>query len=132
MAKYLDLQDLKLELHELEYKQDLALSKKELFLYKQTKLVYGLILTAGISAMSFYTFFYVLNAFKFFSFVLWVSMSISLLLFLSSKLIYAITKSHEYSKRKAALDQDVLLVEQHIEELTTANLLAELKMSSVT
>ena len=73
MAKYLDLQDLKLELHELEYKQDLALSKKELFLYKQTKLVYGLILTAGISAMSFYTFFYVLNAFKFFSFVLWVS-----------------------------------------------------------
>jgi len=132
MAKYLDLQDLKLELHELEYKQDLALSKKELFLYKQTKLVYGLILTAGISAMSFYTFFYVLNAFKFFSFVLWVSMSISLLFFLSSKLIYAITKSHEYSKRKAALDQDVLLVEQHIEELTTANLLAELKMSSVT
>jgi hypothetical protein len=131
MAKYLDLQDLKLELHELEYKQDLALSKKELFRCKQTKLVYGLILTAGISAMSFYTFFYVLNAFKFFSFVLWVSMSISLLLFLSSKLIYAITKSREYSKRKAALDQDVLLVEQHIEELTTANLLAELKMSSV-
>jgi hypothetical protein len=132
MAKYLDLQDLKLELHELEYKQDLALSKKELFRCKQTKLVYGLILTAGISAMSFYTFFYVLNAFKFFSFVLWVSMSISLLLFLSSKLIYAITKSREYSKRKAALDQDVLLVEQDIEELTTANLLAELKMSSVT
>lgn len=131
MAKYLDLQDLKLELHELEYKQDLALSKKELFRCKQTKLVYGLILTAGISAMSFYTFFYVLNAFKFFSFVLWVSMSISLLLFLSSKLIYAITKSREYSKRKAALDQDVLLVEQDIEELTTANLLAELKMSSV-
>jgi hypothetical protein len=131
MAKYLDLQDMKLELHELEYKQDLALSKKELFRCKQTKLVYGLILTAGISAMSFYTFFYVLNAFKFFSFVLWVSMSISLLLFLSSKLIYAITKSREYSKRKAALDQDVLLVEQDIEELTTANLLAELKMSSV-
>lgn len=131
MAKYLDLQDMKLELHELESKQDLALSKKELFRCKQTKLVYGLILTAGISAMSFYTFFYVLNAFKFFSFVLWVSMSISLLLFLSSKLIYAITKSSEYSKRKAALDQDVLLVEQDIEELTTANLLAELKMSSV-
>jgi hypothetical protein len=131
MAKYLDLQDMKLELHELEYKQDLALSKKELFRCKQTKLVYGLILTAGISAMSFYTFFYVLNAFKFFSFVLWVSMSISLLLFLSSKLIYAITKSREYSKIKAALDQDVLLVEQDIEELTTANLLAELKMSSV-
>jgi hypothetical protein len=109
----------------------LALSKKELFRCKQTKLVYGLILTAGISAMSFYTFFYVLNAFKFFSFVLWVSMSISLLLFLSSKLIYAITKSREYSKRKAALDQDLLLVEQDIEELTTANLLAELKMSSV-
>jgi hypothetical protein len=131
MAKYLDLQDMKLELHELEYKQDLALSKKELFRCKQTKLVYGLILTAGISAMSFYTFFYVLNAFTFFSFVLWVSMSISLLLFLSSKLIYAITKSREYSKRKAALDQDLLLVEQDIEELTTANLLAELKMSSV-
>jgi len=131
MAKYLDLQDLKLELHELEYKQDLTLSKKELFRCKQTKLVYGLILTAGISAMSFYTFFYVLNAFTFFSFALWVSMSISLLLFLSSKLIYAITKSREYSKRKAALDQDVLLVEQDIEELTTANLLAELKMSSV-
>jgi hypothetical protein len=131
MAKYLDLQDLKLELHELEYKQDLTLIKKELFRCKQTKLVYGLILTAGISAMSFYTFFYVLNAFKFFSFVLWVSMSISLLLFLSSKLIYAITKSREYSKIKAALDQDVLLVEQDIEELTTANLLAELKMSSV-
>ena len=131
MAKYLDLQDLKLELHELEYKQNLALSKKELVRCKQTKLVYGLILTAGISAMSFYTFFYVLNAFTFFSFVLWVSMSISLLLFLSSKLIQAIAKSGEYSKRKAAIDQDVLLVEQHIEELTTANLLAELKMSSV-
>ena len=131
MAKYLDLQDLKLELHELEYKQSLALSKKELFRCKQTKLVYGLILTAGISAMSYYTFFYVLNAFTFFSFVLWVSMSISLLLFVSSKLIQAIAKSREYSKRKAAIDQDVLLVEQHIEELTTANLLAELKMSSV-
>ena len=131
MAKYLDLQDLKLELHELEYKQNLALSKKELFRCKQTKLVYGLILTAGISAMSYYTFFYVLNAFTFFSFVLWVSMSISLLLFVSSKLIQAIAKSREYSKRKAAIDQDVLLVEQHIEELTTANLLAELKMSSV-
>ena len=131
MAKYLDLQDLKLELHELEYKQNLVLSKKELFRCKQTKLVYGLILTAGISAMSFYTFFYVLNAFTFFSFVLWVSMSISLLLFVSSKLIQAIAKSREYSKRKAAIDQDVLLVEQHIEELTTANLLAELKMSSV-
>lgn len=131
MAKYLDLQDLKLELHKLEYKQNLALSKKELFRCKQTKLVYGLILIAGISAMSFYTFFYVLNTFTFFSFVLWVSMSISLLLFVSSKLIQAITKSREYSKRKAALDQDVLLVEQHIEELTTANLLAELKMSSV-
>ena len=131
MAKYLDLQDLKLELHELEYKQNLVLSKKELFRCKQTKLVYGLILTAGISAMSFYTFFYVLNAFTFFSFVLWVSTSISLLLFLSSKLIHATAKSREYSKRKAALDQDVLLVEQHIEELTTANLLAELKMSSV-
>jgi len=131
MAKYLDLQDLKLELHELEYKQNLTLSKKELFRCKQTKLVYGLILTAGISAMSFYTFFYVLNAFTFFSFVLWVSMSISLLLFVSSKLIQAIAKSREYSKRKAAIDQDVLLVEQHIEELTTANLLAELKMSSV-
>ena len=131
MAKYLDLQDLKLELHELEYKQNLTLSKKELFRCKQTKLVYGLILTAGISAMSFYTFFYVLNAFTFFSFVLWVSMSISLLLFVSSKLIQAIAKSREYSKRKADLDQDVLLVEQHIEELTTANLLAELKMSSV-
>ncbi len=131
MAKYLDLQDLKLELHELEYKQNLALSKKELFRCKQTKLVYGLILTAGISAMSFYTFFYVLNVFTFFSFVLWVSMSISLLLFLSSKLIQAIAKSREYSKRKAAIDQDVHLVEQHIEELTTANLLAELKMSSV-
>lgn len=131
MAKYLDLQDLKLELHELEYKQNLALSKKELFRCKQTKLVYGLILTAGISAMSYYTFFYVLNAFTFFSFVLWVSMSISLLLFVSSKLIQAIAKSREYSKRKAAIDQDVLLVEQHIQELTTANLLAELKMSSV-
>ncbi len=131
MAKYLNLQDLKLELHELEYKQNLILSKKELFRCKQTKLVYGLILTAGISAMSFYTFFYVLNAFTFFSFVLWVSISISLLLFLSSKLVYAITKSREYSKRKAALDQDVLLVEQHIEETTKANLLAELKMSSV-
>ncbi|MBL6656328.1 MAG: hypothetical protein ISP67_04435 [Flavobacteriaceae bacterium] len=131
MAKYLDLQDLKLELHELEYKQNLTLSKKELFRYKQTKLVYVLILTAGISAMSFYTFFYVLNAFTFFSFVLWVSMSISLFLFLSSKIIHAITKSHKYSKRKAAIDQDILLVEQHIEELTTANLLAELKMSSV-
>ena len=131
MAKYLDLQDLKLELHELEYKQNLTLSKKELFRCKQTKLVYGLILTAGISAMSFYTFFYVLNAFTFFSFVLWISTSISLLLFLSSKLIHAIAQSLEYSKRKADLDQDVLLVEQHIEELTTANLLAELKMSSV-
>ena len=131
MAKYLDLQDLKLELHELAYKQNLALSKKELFRCKQTKLVYGLILTVGISAMSFYTFFYVLNAFTFFSFVLWVSMSISLLLFVSSKLIQAIAKSREYSKRKAAIDQDVLLVEQHIEELTTAHLLAELKMSSV-
>jgi len=131
MAKYLNLQDLKLELHELEYKQNLILSKKELFRCKQSKLVYGLILTAGISAMSFYTFFYVLNAFTFFSFVLWVSISISLLLFLSSKLVYAITKSREYSKRKAALDQDVLLVEQHIEETTKANLLAELKMSSV-
>ena len=131
MAKYLDLQDLKLELHELEYKQNLTLSKKELFRCKQTKLVYGLILTAGISAMSFYTFFYVLNAFTFFSFVLWISTSISLLLFLSSKLIHAIAQSREYSKRKADLGQDVLLVEQHIEELTTANLLAELKMSSV-
>ena len=131
MAKYLDLQDLKLELHELEYKQNLTLSKKELFRYKQTKLVYVLILTAGISAMSFYTFFCVLNAFTFFSFVLWVSMSISLFLFLSSKIIHATTKSRKYSKRKAAIDQDILLVEQHIEELTTANLLAELKMSSV-
>ena len=131
MAKYLDLQDLKLELHELEDKQNLALSKKELFRCKQTKLVYGLILTAGISAMSFYTFFYVLNAFTFFSFVLWISTSISLLLFLSPKLIHAIAQSREYSKRKADLHQDVLLVEQHIEELTTANLLAELKMSSV-
>ena len=131
MAKHLDLQDLKLELHELEYKQNMALSKKELFRCKQTKLVYGLIGTAGISAMSFYTFFYVLNAFTFFSFVLWVSMSISLLLFLSSKLIQAIAKSREYSKRKAAIDQDVHLVEQDIEERTTANLLAELKMSSV-
>ena len=131
MAKHLDLQDLKLELHELGYKQNLALSKKELFRCKQTKLVYVLVLTAGISAMSFYTFSYALNAFTFISFMLWVSMSISLLLFLSSKLIHATAKSREYSKRKAALDQDVLLVEQHIEELTTANLLAELKMSSV-
>ena len=131
MTKYLDLHDLKLELHELEYKQNLALSKKELFRCKQTKLVYGLILTAGISAMSFYTFFYVLNAFTFFSIVLWVSMSISLLLFLCSKLIQVIAKSRKYSKRKAALDKDVLLVEHDIEELTTANLLAELKMSSV-
>ena len=131
MAKYLDLQDLKLELHELEYKQNLTLSKKELFRYKQTKLVYVLILTAGISAMSFYTFFYVLNACTIFSFVLWVSMSISLFLFLSSKIIHAITKSRKYSKKKAALDQDILLVEQNIEELTKANLLAELKMSSV-
>lgn len=131
MAKHLDLQDLKMDLYDLEYKQKLALSKKELFRCKQTKLVYTLILTAGISAMSFYTFFFVLNAFTFFSFVLWVSMSISLILFLTSQLIHATAKSREYSKRKAALDQDVLLIEQHIEEHTTANSLAELKMSSV-
>lgn len=126
-----NLNSLKLDLHELEYKQKLALNKKELFRCKQVKLVYALIITLGISAMSFYTFFYVLNAFTFFSFVLWISASISMLIQLSSKLIQAIAKSREFSKRIAAIEQDVLLAEQYIEEITTANLLAELKMSSV-
>ena len=126
-----NLNSLKLDLHELEYKQKLELNKKELFRCKQVKLVYAFIITLGISAMSFYTFFYVLNVFTFFSFVLWISASISMLIQLSSKLIQAIAKSREFSKRIAAIEQDVLLAEQYIEEITTANLLAELKMSSV-
>lgn len=126
-----NLNSLKLDLHELEYKQKLTLNKKEFFRCKQVKLVYELIITLGISAMSFYTIFYVLYVFTFFSFVLWISASISMLILLSSKLIKAIAKCREFSKRIAAIEQDVLLAEQYIEEITTANLLTELKMSSV-